>query len=186
MVIQLFPINLPNLWYSSDQKQQNISDVNVQSWICSESSLTVKIKQLGTAFSVELLNQVNKSFSLDMQSLLAVNDNSALFREVLLKQGNNPLVYAQTIIPDSTITGTESMLSALGNQSLGQVLFQSPQAQRGDIEFSIVEPDSQLGKYIEQQLQQPIESTCYIRRSVFHLNGKPLLVCECFLPALFN
>jgi len=186
VVFQLFPINLPSLWYSSDQKQQNISDANAKSWICSDSSLTLKIKELGVAFSVELLNQVNKPLTRDIKSLLAVNDNSALFREVLLKQGDKPLVYAQTIMPESTITGTESRLSGLGNQSLGHVLFQSPQAQRSEIEFSIIEPDSQLGQYIEQQLQQPMQQTCYMRRSVFHLNGKPLLVCECFLPALFN
>lgn len=186
MVIKLFPINLPNLWYSSDQKQQNINDTNVESWICSDTSLTVKIKELGVAFSVELLSEINQVISADIKTLLSVNDNSGLFREVLLKQGTKPLVYAQTIMPDSTITGTESMLSALGDKSLGQVLFQSPQTIRSNIEFSIVEPNSQLGQYIEQQLQQPIQDTCYIRRSVFHFNGKPLLVCECFLPELFK
>jgi chorismate--pyruvate lyase len=186
VVFQLFPINLPNLWYSSDQKQQNISDSNAESWICSDRSLTVKIQELGIAFSVELLNQVDQPLTQSIKSLLAVDDSSALFREVLLKQGDKPLVYAQTIMPNSTVTGTESILSGLGNQSLGQVLFKSPQTQRSGIEFSIVEPDSQLGQYIEQQLQQPIQEACYMRRSVFHLNGKPLLVCECFLPALFN
>jgi chorismate--pyruvate lyase len=186
VVIQLFPINLPNLWYSSDQKEQSINHSDAESWICSDSSLTVKIKELGIAFSVDLLNQVNRPVSSEIQSLLAVTDNSALYREVLLKQGNIPLVYAQTIMPDSSVTGTESMLSELGNQSLGQVLFQSPQAIRSNIEFAVVEPNSQLGQFIEQQLQQPIKRTCYIRRSIFHLNGKPLLVCECFLPALFN
>jgi chorismate--pyruvate lyase len=186
VVIKLFPINLPNLWYSSDQKDQNINDTDVESWICSDTSLTVKVKELGTAFSVQLLSQLEQVISAEIKTLLSVNDNSGLFREVLLKQGTKPLVYAQTIMPDSTITGTESMLSALGDQSLGQVLFQSPQATRSNIEFSLVEPNSQLGQYIEQQLQQPIQDTCYIRRSVFHLNGKPLLVCECFLPELFK
>jgi chorismate--pyruvate lyase len=182
----LFPINLPNLWYSSDQKDQSINNSDAESWICSDSSLTVKIKELGIAFSVELLSQVYRPVTSEINSLLNVIDESALFREVLLKQGNTPLVYAQTIMPTSSVTGTESMLSELGNQSLGQVLFQSPQAIRSNIEFAIVEPNSQLGQYIEQQLLQPINSTCFIRRSVFHLNGKPLLVCECFLPALFN
>ena len=134
MVIQLFPINLPNLWYSSDQKEQSINHSDAESWICSDSSLTVKIKELGIAFSVDLLNQVNRPVSSEIQS----------------------------------------------------VLFQSPQAIRSNIEFAVVEPNSQLGQFIEQQLQQPIKRTCYIRRSIFHLNGKPLLVCECFIPALFN
>ncbi len=158
----------------------------VNSWICSDSSLTVKVKELGVAFSVDVLSQVTRPIPSDMQTKLSIDEQSGLFREVLLKQGDVPLVYAQTIIPNSSISGKESMLGELGNQSLGHVLFQSPQAIRSPIEFSVVEPLSSLGQYIQKQLKQELTETCYIRRSVFHLNGKPLLVCECFLPALFK
>jgi len=154
-------------------------------WIKCESSLTVRIKELGIAFNVDVLNQCQKDLSKTQQSLVKTDDQSGLFREVLLKQGELPLVYAQTIMPDSTVSGTERMLAQLGNQSLGQVLFQSPQAIRGEIEYAEVEANSVLGQYIEKTLQQTIKQTCYIRRSLFMLNNKPLLVCECFLPALF-
>ena len=155
-------------------------------WIQSESSLTIRIKELGIAFSLEVLNQTEQTLSSEQQQQLGTNDSSAIFREVLLKQGGIPLVYAQTIIPKSTLSGSERGLAELGSQPLGQVLFQSPQAIRSEIEFAQVEQDAKLGQYIEQHLQQSIKNDCYIRRSNFLLNGKPLLVCECFLPALFE
>lgn len=182
----MFPLTLPTNWLNANTQAQAIKYTPAQDWIQSESSLTVRIKELGIAFSLQVLSQSEQELTKEQQQQLATKDTSAIFREVLLKQGNIPLVYAQTVIPKSTVTGTEKMLAELGNQPLGQVLFQSPQAIRSDIDFAEVESSSQLGQYIERQLQQPIQQPCYIRRSNFLLNNKPLLVCECFLPALFE
>lgn len=182
----MYPLPLPTDWHSASSTIDNVSHTPARDWIQSESSLTVRIKELGIAFSLEVLNQTERSLSKAQQQQLDTKDSSAIFREVLLKQGGTPLVYAQTIIPTSTLSGSERGLAELGSQPLGQVLFQSPQATRCAIEFAQVERDSQLGQFIEQQLQQTLKQDCYIRRSNFLLNAKPLLVCECFLPALFE
>lgn len=179
----MYPISLPDDWLATDQHK--ISNQQARDWVCSESSLTIRIKELGISFSLEVLNQTEQVLTKSMQKLLSTNDTSAMFREVLLKQAGIPLIYAQTIIPSSTISGTEKMLAELGNQPLGQVLFQSPKSIRGNIQYSLVKNNSQLGRYIETVLNQPMQEPSYIRRSVFRLNHKPLLVCECFLPALF-
>lgn len=181
----LFPITLPHEWVSVDQRAASVLPNEYFDWLSSQSSLTTRIKELGIAFSVEVLSQTEINLSDEHKSVLQVNDSIALSREVLLKQGDAALVYAQTIMPQSTITGTESMLAELGNQSLGQVLFQSRQATRGPIEYSEVDVNSPLGQFIEDALHQTIVKPCYIRRSTFHLNNKPLLVSECFLPELF-
>lgn len=183
--VVLFPIQLPTQWLSAANNANIISNLTTKEWLTSESSLTVRVKELGIAFSLEVLSQSDQPLSTSLQKTLGTNDTSALFREVLLKQAGVPLIYAQTIMPSGTVTGTEAMLAELGNQPLGQVLFQSPQAIRGEIEFSQVTKISMLGQFIEHELKQPIVDDCYIRRSRFLLNQKPLLVCECFLPALF-
>lgn len=184
--VVLFPIQLPTQWLSAANNADLISTQTAKEWLTSESSLTVRVKELGIAFSLEVLSQSTQPLSPELQKTLATEDTSALFREVLLKQAGIPLIYAQTIMPSGTVTGTESMLAELGNQPLGQVLFQSPQAIRGPIEFSQVEHTSLLGQFIEHNLEQLMIEHCYIRRSRFLLNHKPLLVCECFLPALFT
>lgn len=182
----MYPLPLPTNWQTLDHADFSAIEKRTKDWIQCESSLTVRIKELGIAFNVEVLNQCHQPISDALKSKLATQDNQALFREVLLKQGDVPLIYAQTIMPESTITGTEKMLSELGNQSLGQVLFQSPQAIRSGLEFSEVVKQTELALFIEQRLEQTMLEPCYIRRSLFHLNHKPLLVCECFLPSLFN
>lgn len=182
----MFPITLPENWLSLDNKLFKQLTPEQQDWIASQSSLTTRIKELGIAFSVQLLNQTTVSLSDKKQRLFDVTDSEALVREVLLKQGEVALVYAQTIMPLSTVTGTESILAELGNQSLGQVLFQSKHASRGDIEFTDISTDSDLGQFITNDLHQMIDTCCYMRRSTFHLNNKPLLVSECFLPKLFD
>ena len=181
----MFPISLPNLWLKTDCLSNSIA-ADAQDWITTESSLTIRVKELGIAFSLEVLNQSQVPLSSSQQKTLCTKDTSALVREVLLKQANIPVIYAQTIMPISTVTGTEKMLAELGDQPLGQVLFQSPQATRGEIEFSEVTENSDLGQYIKTVLKQESQTKTYIRRSQFQLNHKPLLVCECFLPALFT
>lgn len=182
----MFPFALPTDWQACRDSLRKVNDEVIADWLSSEASLTVRIKELGVAFNVDVLNQIEKPLSFELKNKLGCNDDSALFREVLLKQGEKALVYAQTIMPNSTVTGTEKMLASLGNQPLGHVLFQSPQATRGDIEFSQIAPSSALGNFIQNQLGQYSEKPIYIRRSLFNLNNKPLLVCECFLPLLFT
>ena len=181
----MFPISLPTQWHPTSRLSEFSASSQAADWIQSQGSLTVRIRELGIAFNLEVLSQTEQALTKEQRALLETQDDSGLIREVLLKQGACPLVYAQTLIPESTSSGTESMLTKLGSQSLGQVLFQSPQATRGQIEFAQVLPDSELANYIENQLGQPIVQACFIRRSRFLLNQKPLLVSECFLPALF-
>lgn len=181
----MFPISLPLQWHLASNLDEDLASSPVSDWIQSQGSLTVRIKELGIAFNVEVLNQCQQALALSQRERIETQDKLGLVREVLLKQGECPLVYAQTIMPESTVTGTERMLSQLGNQSLGQVLFQSPQAVRGRIEYAQVLPDSELGTFIHSRLGQTMIEPCYMRRSLFQLNNKPLMVYECFLPALF-
>lgn len=182
----MYPLPLPTDWHCASSTISHVSHAPARDWIQSESSLTIRIKELGIAFTLDVLSQAERTLSVQQQRQLNTADSSAVFREVLLKQGGVPLVYAQTIIPKSTLSGTERGLAELGRQPLGQILFQSPQAIRSNIEFAQVTRESVLGQFIEHNLEQSIKHDCYIRRSNFLLNAKPLLVCECFLPALFE
>lgn len=94
----------------------------------------------------------------------------ALIREVQLLGNDQVWVYARSIIPASTMTGRERQLSHIGNRSLGTILFTDPTMRRGPLQIT------QLNLINQQKV--------WARRSTFFLSGKPLLVCEVFLPAL--
>ena len=92
------------------------------------------------------------------------------------------MVFAQTEIPLSTLTGEQAKLAEIGVQSLGKILFQDSSMKRGKIEVAQFKEKSQL-----VQLCQPLKQNCthslWARRSLFNLHNKPLLVSELFLPA---
>ncbi len=105
----------------------------------------------------------------------------ALVREVRLLCAHKPWVYARTVIPADTLTGSMRRLAYLGSRSLGAVLFAERCLQRGDLEITCLSACDRLFAPVTQGLD-PVPHTVWGRRSVFHVRGKPLLVSEFFLP----
>lgn len=107
----------------------------------------------------------------------------ALVRQVVLSCDRQAWVCARTVIPASTLTGTERRLMRLGNRSLGAVLFADPTLERGATEVACLTP----GRRLYDLLAAPRAMSAtelWGRRSVFRLSGKPLLVSEFFLPVI--
>jgi len=86
-------------------------------------------------------------------------------RRVLLCGHGQPWVAAHSLIPCSSVQGSLRQLVRLRDRPLGGFLFRHPQLHRDEPE--LVRLSDHWG-----------------RRSVFHLQGKSLLVAEFFLPEL--
>lgn len=91
----------------------------------------------------------------------------ALIREVVLEGRGEPWVVARSVIPLATLKGANRRLRFLGDRPLGAFLFRDPTLRRDAVR--VVRHDGAWG-----------------RRSRFCLRGRPLLVAECFLPALLS
>ena len=109
---------------------------------------------------------------------LNTQDDRASIREVLLCGLGKPVVYARSVLPESSLTGDNQALLELGNQPLGEYIFRQPDLVRGPIEVAEI-PASQFNQYLDVQY---LHESAWARRSLFHLNGKPISVCEVFLP----
>ncbi|MDH5632487.1 MAG: chorismate lyase [Gammaproteobacteria bacterium] len=110
-------------------------------------------------------------------------DRHALIRQVYLKCGSTPWVYARTVIPGSTLTGPEQKLAHLRSRSLGAVLFSDPTMVRDEMEICrLTERERMFARATAPLSKTPHE--IWGRRSVFRLHNKPLLVCEVFLPTV--
>jgi len=143
-----------------------------RTWLLDSGSLTAHlIAASNQRFRVNLKQQ---GWALPLRSEAKVlglkNRQSALIREVELKGGDDNYVLARTIIPATTLTGKYKQLASLGNRSLGTVLFRDPTMRRTTFQIC--------------QLNLANGEQAWARRSVFYLSGKPLLVCEVFLPIL--
>ena len=109
----------------------------------------------------------------------------ALIREVQLLCGETPWVFARTVIPVRTLTGAQRRLAWLGSRPLGAYLFADPAMQRGPVELVCIRPGAEMYQAAVKSLADH-PGSLWGRRSLFRLAGKPLLVCEMFLPAIVS
>jgi chorismate--pyruvate lyase len=144
-------------------------------WLLCPGSLTARLRAYHPAFSLQLLCEQPG----ELPAALAARwqQERGIKREVLLLLAGQPCVFAQSWLPLSTIAALEP-LSQLGNQPLGEVIFQQADLQRSAIEVA----------YFDQGLQlmtaDAVTGPCWARRSYFAVQQHELLVQEVFLSTL--
>lgn len=177
----LFPVTLPNHWQNSDSCDL---PEHLHSWLLDPDSLTARLKTHCHQFRVELLGQkIEPCQAHEAVAAIPVGEK-VLVREVLLYCDDKPQVFARSLLPLSSLTGSEQALANLGTNSLGQVLFNNPSLERKMIEVAMFDVNSSVGK-LAKNLQLDISYPLWGRRSIFVLEDKPLMVAEVFLPDAF-
>ncbi len=143
-----------------------------RSWVFDKGSLTKRlIGASNNHFSVRVTFQGWAVPNLEERRILKTKERQrALVREVELLCYGEPWVRARSIIPHTTLSGSERQLQYLGNKPLGAFLFKSRHMTRSELECVALDVSG--------------NDQIYGRRSVFYLRAKPLLVSELFLPSL--
>ena len=174
-------------------------------WLIDNGSLTARLKARYADFSVRpVLVKNAKSFT-DESALLGLKANRhALIREVLLIGNNQPVVFAHSVLPRTSLRGAWNGLGRLGNKPLGAMLFANPKVKRTPLEYKKLprqHPISMRVSRMNNQLQlvysagttlavaehmQTSAKALWARRSVFSLNCARILVTEVFLPQLLK
>lgn len=153
-------------------------------WLLDTASLTERIihQCQSGRFRVRLLEQRRTRPLRDEAAALGMRATSrAIVRQVQLLCGDTPWVYARTIIPPRTLARKSHRFTALGACSLGAMLFADPSTERGEVEITCLTLEDRLYHLAVRDLRHKPE-TIWGRRSLFQFEGKPLLVCEFFLP----
>jgi len=139
------------------------------------------IDRCGDDFSVRVISQRWQKLEAKEAAAMKLNNvRSALIRQVLLCCNEQPLVYARTVIPVTTIQGAQRRYANIGNRPLGAMLFADRTMKREEVQVAMLAAKHEANKYTE------IGGPIWGRRSVFRVSGKPLLVSEFFLPELFS
>ncbi|MCD8522306.1 MAG: chorismate lyase [Saccharospirillaceae bacterium] len=155
-------------WSNRNQRRAFSLSPQWRDWLLNEQSLTARLSALRpNTFNVQVLAQYyGEPTPTERQALQLYGSQRLWIREVILRLGDVPLVYARTAIPLTTLCGDECRLQHLGARSLGSYLFRQPSLRRTPLQVSHCKANA-LG----------LE---WSRRSVFTLRGKPLMVSEAF------
>jgi len=176
-----FPHGCDSQWLKESELSKPDLARPLASWLFDRDSLTTRLTSHCDVFSVVVLKSGAGEISPAEQLLFPDIAMPLNCREVLLLCNGIPQVYARSLIPHQAQEQSDIGLKKLGNNSLGQVLFQAPQAQRGPIEVSQFSLCSSIASFASQLNLTPTQPL-WGRRSLFTLQQYPLLVCEIFLP----
>ncbi len=174
----LFPVSLKTQWKHAADISVN---TNLLNWLLDPNSLTARLKNHCSEFRVEVLGQQITQCSVDEANEDIAIGEDVLVREVLLFCDNKPHVFARSLLPLKSLTGEEKKLAELGDQPLGQVLFNNPCLIRKCIEVSSFNENSTISPLVKS-LALNNTTLLWGRRSVFVLQNKPIMVAEVFLP----
>lgn len=155
-------------------------------WLTDQGSLTRRIQARCDAFSVRHVTQHFGKSTRDEAARTGLQPRQyALLREVFLYCGENPVVFAHSVLPKASLRGAWYGLGSLGNKPLGAALFSTPRIKRAPLEFKKLSPRHPLYHRACRVLPHK-PAHLWARRSVFRLHNKPILVTEVFLPGILE
>ena len=155
-------------------------------WLIDQGSLTKRIQIRCNAFSVQHVRIKRGKPCLDEAALVGLpSRQQAILREVYLYCGDQPVVFAHSVLPHSSLCGPWQALSRLGNKPLGATLFSNPVVKRTPLEYKKLGPRHELYRRACRMLNTT-PPFLWARRSVFSLRGYPILVTEVFLPKILE
>jgi chorismate lyase len=157
---------------------------SLRAWLRETGSLTQRVKNVCSAaqpFGLQLLSRGFAPAHRDELPLLGLHDRARV-REILLKRGDMPLVFAHSLISHRDLHGAWAILDGIGGRSLGSILFSDHTVQRGALHFRRIDARHPLFTKALPWChgEPPIE--LWARRAVFERAGRPLIVTEVFLP----
>lgn len=160
------------------QEAKTIPDA-LREMILDQHSLTRRLKQVhNNEFFVRVISHDWQDPDASEKAFLHCDDQRASIREVLLFGSGQPVVFARSVLPESSLSGENKVLLELGDKPLGEYIFSQPGLRRGPIEVTDLKA-SQFNSHLDFDFETEI---AWARRSLFYLREKPISVCEVFLP----
>ncbi len=149
-------------------------------WLTHRGSLTARLKAHCARFRVKVLYQGLGRPIEDERAVLGLKiGERAWIREVLLCDGDVPLVFAHSVLPLGNVRGAWNLFAGLGARPLGEVLFTDPRISRRGLHFKRLAARHPL--YRRMRSDPKSISRVWARRSIFYRCGRSLLVTEVFL-----
>ncbi len=104
-------------WKNFESIESKISKNEIRSWLLENGPITKRIKKNGS-FKLHLIQDELSFIEQEDKDFIDCTSNEIKLREVILFCNDEPIVFAQTIIPVETISKGLKQLGNLGNKPL--------------------------------------------------------------------
>ena len=156
----------------------------LRGWLSDRGSLTRRLKARHADFSVSLVARgLALPFPDEAMALRLRPQAQAYVRDVLLMGGGHIRVFAHSVLPSNGLRGGWSGITRLGTKPLGEALFTNPRVRRLGLTSRRLDARHPLYRAAKRHTGLTAQHL-WARRSMFCLDGRPLLVTEVFLPAI--
>jgi chorismate--pyruvate lyase len=173
----------PVQWLPAERLGQLSMDGQLRPWLIGKGLLTLRMKAAcAERFALRMVDQWTGLLSVEHKSALRVPDNAGLFRDVEMFCGEQVWVFAQTVMPDSTLVA-HPWLAELGDSALGETLSGLSGVERSSYEYGWL-PAAEPVTVRALRDAEVKPAGLWARRSRVSLRGAPLLIQELFLPAM--
>jgi len=153
-------------------------------WLADRGSLTSRITAHFPDFNLKRLGQSLQVPHPDERRHMDFRTGElAVVREVLLKSGDTPLVFAHSVTARRDLRDVWRGISRLGSRPLAEMLFHDPTVARLPMEYHRIDARHPLFRRT-MAVAPHDDKSLWARRSVFVKHARPLLVTEVFLPAV--
>jgi chorismate--pyruvate lyase len=166
-------------WMTASALASSDASGIMRAWLLYEGLLSTRLHELfGTAYSLQLYVEHEVDSDPRVSTRLGCADGAFLLRDLGIHNGSRPALFAQTYIPQFTLA-QQPWLGQLGSQYLGEKLTSVADVSRGPFEFRRLVAGDALALAARDD-----SAVLWARRSVYSIDGAPLLVTEVFLPEL--
>jgi chorismate--pyruvate lyase len=153
-------------WVAVPEETGQIPAPALRSWLTEPGLLTARLR-----------TSCSDGFSLKVLEHSPPAGGTPARRRIFLRCGKRDCVYAETLIPNTTIAAY-SWLNVLGDEPLGERLAMEPGVSRSEFRFCLLNDAALPAELAGAQ------ETLWARQSEFTLGDNALTVTEIFLPAL--
>jgi chorismate-pyruvate lyase len=169
-------------WVPAERLGQLDVDPRMRPWLIGKGLVTQRMRDAcADRFGLHLVDQWTGLLSTAQKSCLRVRDSAALIRDEELCCGEQVWIFAQSIIPDSTLC-VHPWLAELGESSLAEMLSALSGVERSSYEYAWLPAGHSLSARALRGTDVA-PAGLWARRARVYLRGSPLLAQEAFLPA---
>src|SRR5271165_3547488 len=164
-------------WLPAERLGQFKVDATLRAWLIGKGLITLRMRAAcGERFGLRQVEQSTGLLEGALQAALRVADHAGLFREVELCCADQVWVFAQTVIPDSTLC-VHPWLAELGDASLSETLHELSGVERSPYEYAWLPVADRLSMRALREAELTLPGL-WARRSRIRLHGAPLIVQE--------